>query len=402
LDVFSFRKCKKIFSRRLITIINKKIAAIVYEKYTCILTILASLNKINPQRFMKILKYLLFLILLVFIGSAIYFGTKESSYEVQDSLIILAPTEVVYNKVNNLKSWEDWDLWENKNPNSTLTYAEKSIGEGASFSWSGEQNGSITTLKVIPNKEIEQELTLNTSRGERKAMLYWKFDEIDGNTDVTWTVKGEHSLVDKIFLSLSDDDFNTKIHQIKQAALENIATIVADDMTRYSINVDGVTQYSGGYFMYTTSVAKKSELREKMIPMMDEVKRFITRNNLKPSGNPFLLYNSIDENNNTVIFSTCVPLKEHVITTESSNIVSGFMEAGTTVKVSLKGNYENLEEAYEKARKYMLENQYQKDSSRNTFEVFVADPHEVVNPADWLTEIYIPIKNTPEPQFQGI
>ncbi|HLV91786.1 MAG TPA: GyrI-like domain-containing protein [Aequorivita sp.] len=351
---------------------------------------------------MKILKYLLFLILLVFIGSAIYFGTKESSYKVQDSLIILAPTEVVYNKVNDLKSWEEWDLWENENPNSTLTYAEKSMGEGASFSWSGKQNGSITTLKVIPNKEIEQELTINTSRGERNAKIYWKFDEIDGNTDVTWTVEGEHSLVDKIFLSLSDEDFNTKIHQKKQAALENIATIVADDMKRYSINVDGVTQYGGGYYMYTTSVAKKGELREKMNPMMDEVKRFIARNNLKPSGKPFLLYNSIDENNNTVIFSTCVPLKEHVITTENSNIVSGFMEAGTTVKVSLKGNYENFEEAYEKARKYMVANQYQKDSSRNTFEVYVTDPKEVANPVDWLTEIYIPIINSPEPEFQGI
>jgi len=402
LDVFSFRKCKKIFSRRLITNINKNIATVVYEKYKCILTILARLNKTNPQHFMKILKYLLFLILLVFIGSAIYFGTKESSYKVQDSLIILAPTEVVYNKVNDLKSWEEWDLWENENPNSTLTYAEKSMGEGASFSWSGKQNGSITTLKVIPNKEIEQELTINTSRGERNAKIYWKFDEIDGNTDVTWTVEGEHSLVDKIFLSLSDEDFNTKIHQKKQAALENIATIVADDMKRYSINVDGVTQYGGGYYMYTTSVAKKGELREKMNPMMDEVKRFIARNNLKPSGKPFLLYNSIDENNNTVIFSTCVPLKEHVITTENSNIVSGFMEAGTTVKVSLKGNYENFEEAYEKARKYMVANQYQKDSSRNTFEVYVTDPKEVANPVDWLTEIYIPIINSPEPEFQGI
>ena len=83
---------------------------------------------------MKILKYLLFLFLLIFIGSAIYFGTKESSYKIEDSLIILAPVEVVFDKVNDLTSWQQWEVWKEEDANIVFNYAEKTSGEGASFS----------------------------------------------------------------------------------------------------------------------------------------------------------------------------------------------------------------------------------------------------------------------------
>ena len=56
---------------------------------------------------MKILKYLFFLLLIIIIGSAIYFGTKDGSYDIQDTMVINAPPEVVFNKVNDYKNWEE-------------------------------------------------------------------------------------------------------------------------------------------------------------------------------------------------------------------------------------------------------------------------------------------------------
>ena len=65
---------------------------------------------------MKILKYLLFLILLIIIGSAIYFGTKDGTYDIQDSMVIQAPPEVVFNKVNDLKVGKSGGLGKKKIP----------------------------------------------------------------------------------------------------------------------------------------------------------------------------------------------------------------------------------------------------------------------------------------------
>ncbi|PHR14804.1 MAG: AraC family transcriptional regulator [Aequorivita sp.] len=351
---------------------------------------------------MKILKYLFFLLLIIIIGSAIYFGTKDGTYDIQDTMVINAPPEVIFNKVNDYKSWEEWGPWKKEDSTITFTYAEKTVGEGASYSWDGEMSGSMTTTKVIPNKEIEQDLTLNTPGGERNPKVYWTFEEVEGGTKVTWGMKGEHTLIDKAYYSLSGMDFDAEMHKMNEAGLEGIAEEVAEDMKQYSINVDGVTQYGGGYYMYTTSVSKMSELGEKMAPMMEEVMNFITKNNLNMAGMPFTIYNEVDNANGTVIFSTCIPVKEQVITPEGSPVVCGFMDPVKAVKISLKGNYEHLSEAYTKGRQYIDKNGHQIDPDRKMFEVYVTDPGEVPNPADWLTEVYIPIVTAPETVLDGI
>lgn len=361
---------------------------------------LSNTKPTQSYTFMKILKYLLFLILLIFIGTAIYFGTKESSYEIKDALIIQAPPQVVFNKVNNLKSWDQWKVWKQKEPNIVFNHAEQNSGEGASFSWDAKQSGSVITTKVIPNKEIHQDVAVKTGRGEVNSKMDWQFDEVDGNTYVSFILKGEHSLFDKVYYSISGTDFNTDLHLIKQAILRDISKEVVEDMKRYSIHVDGVTQYGGGYYMYVTSAAKQDQVRERMGSMMGEVRRFISRNNLSDAGNPFLLFNEINPSNNTVIFSTCFPVREKVITPQSSPVLCDFMEPVTAVKTSLKGNYNHFAEAYDEARKYMDKNGYQQDPQQKVFEVYVTNPDSVVNPAEWLTEIYIPIISTPEPVLE--
>ncbi|MDN3724644.1 SRPBCC family protein [Aequorivita sp. SDUM287046] len=344
---------------------------------------------------MKILKYLLFLILLIIIGSAIYFGTKDGTYNLMDSMVINAPPEVVFNKVNDYKTWESWGQWKKQDSTITITYAEKTSGEGASYSWEGEMSGSMTTTKVIPNKAIEQDLTLNTPGGERHPKVVWTFEEVEGGTKVTWGMKGEHTLMDKAYYSISGFNFDAAMHQMNKAGLESIALEVANDMKQYSINVDGVTQYGGGFYMYTTSVAKQSEIGEKMKSLMEVVKSFIAKNNLNMAGEPFTIYNEIDNANNTVIFSTGIPVKEQVITPDGSPVVCGFMEPVSAVKVSLKGNYDHLPEAYNNGHQYAEKNNLQIDSAGKMFEVYITDPEETPNPANWLTEIYIPIITIP-------
>ncbi len=346
---------------------------------------------------MKIIKYLLFLILLLFIGSAIYFGTKDGTYDIQDSQVINAPIEVVFSEVNDFKNWENWGPWKKEDPTISFTYAEKTSGEGASFSWDGKTGGSMTTTKVIPNSEIQQEVTLKNSGRETHAKVHWFFEEVAEGTKVTWKMEGEHSLMEKAYYSWSGFDFNTAIHQMHQAGLKGIEGAVEEAMKQYSINVDGITQYGGGYYMYTTSVAKMDELGKKMKPMMEVVKNFVAKNNLNMAGKPFVLYNEIDKTNQTVIFSTGIPVKEQVITPEGSPVVCGIMEPVTAVKITLKGNYEHLPEAYSKGMEYLQKNGQHLDPTQKTFEVYSTDPETTPNPAEWLTEVYLPILEVPKP-----
>lgn len=346
---------------------------------------------------MKILKYLLFLILILLIGGAIYFGTKDGSFDVAESKIINAPSEVVYDNVKDYKNWKAWGPWMELDPNIKVNYAEKTEGEGASYSWDSDHmevgTGSMETTKVIPNKEIEQKIIFNTPIGDSKSDVYWRFDptEIPGQTKVTWGMKGEQSFMEKVFMSFQEDDMETGIEKMFQKGLGNLETVVLEEMKKFTINVDGVTQYGGGYYMYVTTASKMNEVGAKMGSMMGQVSGYMEENKLGMAGMPFTLYNTIDELNGTVIFSACIPVKERVITPGGSPVLCGYMEPVTALKTTLKGQYENLPAAYSKAMQYLAANKLEMSPNGKMFEVYKTDPGMVPNPANWITEIYHPI-----------
>lgn len=143
--------------------------------------------------------------------------------------------------------------------------------------------------------------------------------------------------------------------------------------------------------MYVTSSAKTSELGLKMGPMFGEVMGFVEQNNLQTAGMPFTVYNQINEANGTVIFSTALPVKENIVTPEGSNVLCGYLEPTSAVKTVLKGNYTNLGEAYSKAKTYIKDENLIVDITKNMFEIYANDPGLVSNPAEWMTEIYIPV-----------
>src|SRR5690554_1158574 len=208
---------------------------------------------------MKILKYLFFLLLLVFIGGAIYFGTKDGSYQIQETTTIAAHPQLVYNKVNDLNSWESWSPWKKTKPTDIFNTAEQATGEGASVSWDGAEEGYITTMKAIPNTTIEQQLVQNTFMGDRTSHVLWNFNDTASGTEVTWTIEGEHSLSDKIYLTLRNINFKKVLYARMQESLQDLNQEIEEAMKAYAINVDGVTHYGGGYYMYTTSASQKTE-----------------------------------------------------------------------------------------------------------------------------------------------
>lgn len=331
------------------------------------------------------------------IGGAIYFGTKDGAFDVTESKIINAPAEVVYDNVKDFKNWKSWGPWIELDPNVKITYAEKTEGEGASYSWDSDHmevgKGSMQTVKVIPNKEMEQKISFNTPIGDSKSNVYWRFDptETPGQTKVTWGIKGEQSFMEKVFMSFQEDDMEAGIEKMFKKGLSNLEIVVLEEMKKFTINVDGVTQYGGGYYMYVSTASKMNEIGEKMGSMLGQVKGYMQENKLAAAGMPFTIYNSIDELNGTVILSACIPIKEKVITPSGSPALCGYMKPVTALKTTLKGSYDNLPAAYSEAMKYMGANKLEIDSNAKMFEVYATDPSLVPNPANWITEIYNPL-----------
>ncbi|MDH7911218.1 GyrI-like domain-containing protein [Winogradskyella sp. SYSU M77433] len=340
---------------------------------------------------MKSLKYILLLLLILIIGFSVYVAVQPNDYKFSRSRTIEAPVSLLYNKVNDFKEWPEFSPWIEQEKDAKLTYSENTSGEGASYSWNGEilGEGSMTTLDTEKNKAINQKIEF-IKPFEAQSNINWYFEPTEKGTKVTWEMEGKQDFMTKLYTTFAGS-IESGTGPDFERGLFKLDSITNAEMKVYSINIDGVTQHSGGYYLYNTTSCKFSEFETKMKEMMPKVGAYAMTNNITMAGSPFVLYHKWDEENNAVIFSCCIPTNSRVIT-EDSDILTGKLDSFNALKTTLKGNYDNLEEAWNKSMEYINTNNLVMLEAGPMLETYVTDPMNHPNPADWITEIYIAVE----------
>lgn len=345
---------------------------------------------------MKIFKYLFFLLLIFIIGASIYIATKDGKFQIEQTQLMNAPQEVVFNEVNDYTSWKNWEPWSQESDDMIINYGEKTKGEGASYSWSSEEmgDGEIITIKANPFSSLDQKITFKTPFGDSTSEVYWQFNQEGDSTMVTWGMKGEQSFLEKVAFTFQDESLKDMMQPMFKKGLDNLEKSIEKKMKTFSINVDGITQHGGGYYMYTATASKIDQVQEKMANMIDQVSMYMDKNSIEKAGNPFILYNQWDEEQGTAIFSAGYFTPSEVITPSESAILTGYMPKQRTLKITLKGDYDNLKEAWDQAYEYIESNGLAVDENAKPFEVYITGPKDHANPAEWVTQIYIPLTDS--------
>ena len=339
---------------------------------------------------MKAFKYILFLLLIAIIGTAIYIAVQPNAFSVTRTRTINAPAPVIYNNVIDFKNWGAWSSWAEADPDMKTTLPQLTKGKGASVSWVDKDGkGTMKTIETTPNKTIEQNMQFEDMP---PSTVTWDFKPNDnGSTNVTWTISGKDLPFGfKAFATLSGG-MEKQIGPHYERSLEKLDSIVNADMKKYTINVDGISQHGGGYYIYNTTACKISELTSKMQEMMPKVSLYAKNKHLVMAGTPFTYYHKWDEANNAVMFSCCIPTTEKVIATDS-NILTGQLPPFKAVKTTLKGDYKNLKEAWDVAYKHIKDSGFVTPPEGPVIETYITDPTKTPNPAHWITEIYMAIE----------
>ncbi|WP_299099445.1 SRPBCC family protein [uncultured Winogradskyella sp.] len=340
---------------------------------------------------MKAVKYILFLLLILVIGLSIYIAVQPNSFEVTRSKIIKAPPSVVYDNVIDFKNWEPWNSWKEENPELIMTLDENTKGVGGSYTWEDEDGiGVMKTIKATPNTSITQEMQF----GEfPKSDVSWDFNPTkDGATEVTWTISGKDlPFVFKMFSTFMGG-MEKQIGPHYERGLTLLDSVIQKEMKVYSIKTEGVTQHSGGYYLYNTMSCKFSDFEKNMTAMLPKVGAYAMTHNVTMAGPPFILYHKWDEANDAVIFSCCIPTNSKVVTTED-DILTGQLDSFRAVKTVLTGNYSNLREAWETTMKYISANDLVMVEGGAMLETYLNDPMSELNPAKWVTEIYVEVED---------
>ncbi|WP_179315653.1 SRPBCC family protein [Winogradskyella undariae] len=339
---------------------------------------------------MKALKNILLLVLILVIGLSIYIAVQPNSFEVTRTRTIKAPQSVVYDNVIDFKNWESWSPWTEAKPEIKITLSDKTEGIGGSYSWNDNgELGNMTTTATIPKTSITQEVQFGDFP---KSEVDWTFDSNnDGSTDVTWSITGKNlPFAFKMYAAFSGG-MEKQIGPDYERGLEKLDSIVQAEMKVYSINIEGVTQHSGGYYLYNTASCKFNDFKENMKTSLGQVGSYAITHNITMAGKPFVLYHKWDEENDAVIFSAAIPTNSRIISDEP-HILTGQLESFRTVKTVLNGDYINLKEAWDKTMDYIAFNNLEMIENGPMIETYLTDPKNQPNPAKWITEIYIAVK----------
>jgi effector-binding domain-containing protein/ribosome-associated toxin RatA of RatAB toxin-antitoxin module len=337
---------------------------------------------------MKTLKYLFFLLLIITIGFCVYVAVQPNSFEISRTRIIKAPAAVIYNNVIDFKNWESWSSWAEADDDMKIFLSEQTKGVDGSYSWEDKDGvGYMKTLLTTPNESIEQEMQFSDFPSSE---VNWHFDMHEaGSTNVTWQISGKDLPFSFKLFSMISGGMESQIAPHFERSLEKLDSIVVNSMKAFSISIDGITEYGGGFYLFKTTSASNSNISELMGKQYGELMTYMNQNNMIPNGMPFTIYNEMNENGN-IIMSNAIPVRDRVIVTGTFDILCGYMPKTKVLKTTLKGNYSNLGQAWEESMLYLKENNFIQ-SNLKPFEVYTNDPGMNPNPADWITEIYIPI-----------
>lgn len=305
--------------------------------------------------------------LIAFIGMAIYVAVQPNDFEVTETTTIKAPKAVVYEIVSDTTDIDWSSFW--------------------------KTSETIQSTHTTPNDSIQQTFT---SKRIKTSELKWNFvSNEDGSTTITRTLDADNlAFMTKAKFALFGHSKETLSEQFK-TDLDNINKKVAESMATYSITINGETEYGGGFYLYKTLSSTGNNKNATMTTQFDDIHNFMKTHHITASGRPFTIYIEMNPDNGNVIMSNAIPVSERIIIAENSNILNGFMERTRALKVTLKGNHTNLKEAWAIANAHLID-QNMEASDMSPFEVYTNDPAQLPNPAHWITEIYIPIKEMSE------
>ncbi|HLS29236.1 MAG TPA: GyrI-like domain-containing protein [Flavobacteriaceae bacterium] len=351
---------------------------------------------------MKLLKYFLLLILIILVGGAAYVALIDGKFTYNENVELKAPRDLVFQEINNLKNWESWSDF--KNNDMQLHYSEKTTGDDAFFTWKNKESniaGDLINTKVERSSLIEQKGNFEERIGSTSYRTKWDFNKEGDTTYVYLEINGKLDFKAKAFRLFKGDSAQKHFDSRIQKNLNRLKEEVIKKMEVYSINVDGVKTTAGRDYVYTSQSLKNEpeSIAKNRLEQTEKLHSFLENQSRKAKGSPFMIYNTIDRAHQNVIVSFALPIqidKDIELEDTEKNILMGTQESQRVIKGTLKGNYQNIPKLWEAINTYLKNNQLEQDSQAKAYEVYKVTRQETENPAEWITELYVPIKKRKE------
>lgn len=139
---------------------------------------------------------ILALVALAVVAFVIIVAMRPSEFRVARSATILAPPEVVFAEVNDLRRYNAWAPWSKMDPDARQVFDGPPTGVGAALAWVGKKigEGRMTLVESQPSERIRFRLEfLKPFAATNTAEFMFQPETGGDRTLVTWSMFGRNS-----------------------------------------------------------------------------------------------------------------------------------------------------------------------------------------------------------------
>ena len=162
----------------------------------------------DPSRFKIILIVLAVVIAIAVLVVLLLASHKPDEFRVERSIVIAAPPEAIFPRVDSLRAWTDWSPWEQRDPAMKRDYSGPASGVGAVYGWDGNKDvgsGRMEIVESVPSSRIRIKLDfIRPFEGHNIAEFV--FEPQAGGTRVVWSMHGPAPLLSKVMQVFMDMD----------------------------------------------------------------------------------------------------------------------------------------------------------------------------------------------------
>ena len=332
----------------------------------------------------------------------------------QRDTVIAASPEQVFAVVNDMSRWNDWAPWSKMDPDIKLKFDGPAKGVGAKMSWTSAKlgDGSITVIESTPFSEIKNAMDFG---GAGTATSTFTFAPGDGGTKVIWSFDSDAGMnpISRYFGLFVDSmvgkDYETGLASLKDlaesdakveatAAQAQEAASTPPDVPPLPAAADPakgpeVMTVEAHSIVMTRASANASDANAVSAALgaaNQKILNYAEKHNLALGGAPLAITISHDPAGKWT-FDAALPLDTAPLTApaQEDGVKVGQTYAGKVVKLTHKGPYTTLNDAYTRIHAYTKANNLKEGST--SWEEYVNDPGETAE-EDLLTNVYVVVK----------
>lgn len=321
-------------------------------------------------------------VLILFVGIAFMLPSKT---ELSQSVTIQAPVSYAFEEVNELKNWKQWSYWEVKDTTIKTTYSEPSAGVGAKSSWtSADGPGSLTVTESEMNKAVKFDLSF--MEGGDVAKGWYTFEAEGEGTKVTAGFLLDCGMNPVLrwlgFLFIKPEiqkSFDHQLAKIKE---------IAEAKPKFTVTISEVTVEPFFYIGISTTMSPQDQaaITGQMDKSFGELMTTLSKAKVEMQGHPLCLYPSFSETSMEMICAIPVPQGAKL---PSRYPIMG-VEQTWAVKAVHVGDYAKMMDTHLQIDSYVKFKKLEMNGA--PWESYATDPYKVKDTAQWITEIYYPVK----------